>query len=379
MKKILKWCSLLTKRLYKKVTFVLILVLIPVLILAYGSAAQEDSGMITIALACEGSDPLARQVMDSLLQSTQIIRYVEYQTPEIAEEKVRMGKADAAWIFKDDLQARIAEFALSRSRRNAVVTVLERESTVTVMLTREKLSGALFAACSESMYIGYIRQNVPELDGVSDEKLMEYYDNISLDNQLFEIDNVADADPGEEKAGYLITPVRGLLAVVIVLCGLATAMYYIQDCQKGTFAWVSEKKMVWVELGCQMISVLNVSVVVLIALALLGQTVSPGREFLIVVLYGLTVAVFSMTVRRLCGGLRSLGTLLPLLLVVMIVVCPVFFDLGILRNLQYLFPPTYFINAAVNDAFLWHMPVYCLILALIYFLTGKLLKRKKPQ
>ena len=67
---------------------------------------------------------------------------------------------------------------------------------------------------------------------------------------------------------------------------------------------------------------------------------------------------------------------LPLLIVVMLVVCPVFFDLGALRALQYLFPPTYYINASTSNRFLVLMVVYALALLVVYILSGKLLKRK---
>ena len=51
MKRMGKWLLMMTKRLYKKPTFVVILILIPVLVLGYGLVAAEDSGMVTIALA----------------------------------------------------------------------------------------------------------------------------------------------------------------------------------------------------------------------------------------------------------------------------------------------------------------------------------------
>ena len=101
-----------------------------------------------------------------------------------------------------------------------------------------------------------------------------------------------------------------------------------------------------------------------------------SRELLMAVLYALAVAAFSMVLRRLCGGLSALGTLLPLLLVTMMVICPVFFDFGFFRKLSYLFPPTYYIQAAVNDAYLLYFPVYILVMALIYWLLGRLLRRK---
>lgn len=379
MKKLIKWCALLTKRLYKKPTFVVLLLLIPALVLGYNMAAAEDSGMITIALAQEDNeDAMASDVVTELMESSRLIRFVRCESPEEAENQVRTGQADAAWIFEADMEKKVYNFLATRSKRNAFVRVLERESTTALMLTHEKLGGAVYACCSEALYLSYIRENVPEMNEVSDEELLSYYYDVSLDHDLFEFSYLDPAKPTEDaaSASYLMTPVRGMLAVVIVLCGLAASMYYIRDGLAGTFAWVAERKRPLVELGCQMISVVNVSVVVLISLAVVGQTVGIGRELLVMLLYALCVAVFGMTLRRLIGSLRGLGTLLPLSVVVMLVVCPVFFDLGALRELQYLFPPTYFINAAYSDKFLLYMPLYTLALAMVYFLSGVILKRK---
>lgn len=379
MKKLIKWWALLTKRLYKKPTFVVLLLLIPALALGYGVAAAEDSGMITIALAKEdNADTMASAVVTELMESSRLIRFVRCESPEEAEKQVCSGQADAAWIFEADMEEKVYDFLASRSKRDAFVRVLERESTTALMLTHEKLGGAVYACCSEALYLSYIRENVPEMDGVSDEELLSYFHDVSLDHDLFEFSYLDPAQSTEDaaSASYLMTPVRGMLGVVIVLCGLAAGMYYIQDSHAGTFAWVAEGKRPLVELGCQMISVLNVSVVVWISLAVVGQTVGFWRELLVMLLHALCVAVFSMTLRRLIGSLRGLGTVLPLLAVVMLVVCPVFFDLGALRELQYLFPPTYFINAVYSDKFLLYMPLYTLVLAAVYFLTGVILNRK---
>ena len=125
-----------------------------------------------------------------------------------------------------------------------------------------------------------------------------------------------------------------------------------------------------------MIAVVNVAAVALIALIWAGLAVDLGRELLTLVLYALSVSSFCMTVRRLFQSLAAVGTALPLLIVVMLVVCPVFFDLGQLRALQYLFPPTYYINAAVSDRFLLLMAGYSLALLAVYTLSGKLLHKR---
>lgn len=368
--KLILWFGLLTKRLYKKITFLAILLLIPALVLGYSATAGEDSGMMTVALAQRGQDTLAEELIASFDDSSQLIRYVVCESAREAEDLVRGGKVDMAWIFMDGLEARLEAFLAQPSEKNAMVDVLLREDDVTLRLAREKLSGVLYRQLSQRLYIAFVRENVPELAVLSDAELMEHYRTRDITDDLFAFDETDPSMANVQTVHYLTAPVRGLLAVVIVLCGLATAMYYIQDSRRGTFAWVSARRKPAVELGCQLVSLVNVTAVVLIALALAGHTGDLLRELVTALLYCLCCASFCMLLRRLCGSVRILGTLLPLLMVVMLVVCPVFFDFGVLRSAQYLFPPTYYINAIYNTKYLLLMAAHTGVCFGLYGLLG---------
>ena len=374
MRKPFLWLWMLTKRLYKKITFVAILVLIPVLVLGYSLTTQEDSGMLTVALAREDTDATALSLLASLDESSQLLRFEDCESPEKAEELVRAGKADAAWILHRDLSDKIAKFVKSPTERNAFITVLVREDDVAQRLAREKLSGAAFSLCARVVYLDYIRQNVPGLEHLSQEQLLEYYENTFVSGDLFAFDETNAAMANAQTTHYLTAPIRGLLAVVIALCGLATSMYYMEDQRQGTFGWLSQPRQALAELGCQIVSLVQVSVMALLALILSGLAAGLGRELLVLVLYCLCIASFSALLRRICGNLRVLGTLLPLLVVVMLVVCPVFFDLGQLRTAQYLLPPTYYINGVYSNTYLLYMLLHTAVTSSLYWLLG-LLKR----
>jgi len=378
MKRLLKWFLLLNKRLYKRISFVLILLLIPVLVFSFSNVAGEDSGVLTVALAQAGEDAMATGVIRDLIEQDSLILFLKCETPQAAKELVTDGDADAAWIFPKNMEEKVYRFVANPTRLNAFIQVIERDSTVPVILAREKLSGAMYANCSKAMFISYIRKNVPELSDKTDAELQQHYEAISVDGDFFRFSLMESSQASQEAqdVNYLLAPVRGLLAVVTVLSGLAAAMYYMRDDRTGTFSWIPERRKSLVEFGCQMICVLNVATVILIALAISGLAASLGREVLILLMYAICTALFAMTVRRLCGKLAVLGTVLPLLIVVMLVVCPVFFDLGALRQVQYLFPPTYYINAQYSDRSLVLMGLYSIALLLIYCLSGRLLHRK---
>lgn len=350
------WGWLLTKRLYRKATFLLILLLIPALVLGYTAiTANEDSGMFRILLTQEGNDPLANQIIADLQDSGQLLYMEVCESPEQAREQVRLGKADAAWIFMDDLQNRIENFLRHPYRSNAFITVVQQQDDAVLLLTREKLTGTVFAHLSRSIYLTALRSISPELAHVTDEELLAQYNATEISDNLFAFD---EATGHAMEAHYLTTPLRGLLGITVVLCAVAAAMYYIRDTELGTFSWVSLHRRTWVELGCQAVAVFQVTAVATICLLIAGLGVSVGRELLILILYTLCCATFAMLLRQLCGSVRMLGTVLPVLVTAMLVICPVFMDFGNWRLWQYLLPPTYYINAAYNSRYLWMMGLY---------------------
>ena len=268
MKNIGKWFVLLNKRLYKKATFLLILILIPLLVIGYGTVARDESGLFTVALACKGEDNTTSQIMQELKDGSNLIRFIICDDPETAEAMVDGQRADAAWIFDDNLEDAIYRFAAKPLRKNAFIQIIEGESTIPLKLIREKLSGVIFSRTSRAYYLNYLRENAPEVQDVSDEELLKYYDDFAAESTFFEFAYL-DGGAKEENTqttSYLLSPVRGLLAVVIVLGGLAAAMYYMQDEKLGTFSLVPQKRKAPVEFGCQLIAIVNVSVVALVAL-----------------------------------------------------------------------------------------------------------------
>lgn len=371
VKKLLLWLWMLTKRLYKKPTFLVILLLIPVLVLSYNASAQKDSGVITIALYAE-EDPLAAEIMDKLEEESQLIQYKRCDSRAEAKLLVQTGKVDAAWILSDNLQAHIDTFVKSPDSTNAFLSVIQREENVAMMLSREKLSGTIYIYLARSFYVDYVRKTFPDLAHLSDDELLAYYDGVDMTDNLFAYDE--DTIAATQDVNYLTAPIRGLLAVIVVLGSMATAMYFIRDMKNGTFQWLPQRLAPLPELGCQLVSAWNICFVALLTLILCRLAKNLLLELLILLLYGLCCGAFAMLLRRLLPSIPAIGTLIPLLIVAMLIICPVFFDLGKLRLVQLLFPPTYYVNAAYNPLYILYMVVHTLLCGLLYLLIGKIRK-----
>lgn len=361
--KLLLWFAMLSKRLYKQPTFLVLLVLIPALLFGYAAISDGESGVITVGLVGDAEDTVTGEIFTDLQRESAVMAFRIFKDEQEARTLLESGKLDAVWLFPEQLSEKIEAFAQKPSAANAFIKVLEREDNVALMLSREKLSGAIYPYLSQRIYVHFLRDLAPELSQLSDEQLLEYYQSTGLTMNLFEFTGV-----GNREAGYLLSPLRGLTGTLILLCALAAAMHYLRDEEKGTFAWVSSRWRLLPELGCYLVSTLHIAAACLVCLALCGLSGSIWAELLVLMMYSLCCSVFSMAMRQLLCSVRGLGTVLPLIIVASLVICPVFFDVGELRHAQYALPPTYYINAVYDHRYLVYMAAYTLLAAALVWL-----------
>lgn len=379
MKRLCMWFVLLNKRLYKKISYIGILLLIPVLCLIFSAAVKEQSGVLTIALASENPQEIfAKDIIADIKSETLVVSFLE-TTPQNARELVAAGKADAAWIFPADLHSRVKAYVNGEKNSDGFITIIEQEQTVPLMLSHEKLSSVLHKQVVREAYLKYLREIAPETQQISDEELLVFLEETDVSGELFDFYDITGNRKGSS-VNYLTTPIRGLLAVLAVICCIVTAMYYQNDLDRGIFSLLPERSRRFGEFGYQMISALNILVVIMVALLISGLSVSIWREIVILVLFSVCCSLFGMVMRAIFGGGRGLGVLIPIISVVMLALCPIFFDYGEFKTIQFVFPPTYFVNAVYNTKYIWYLAVYDAVLFVICYILSlgkKLIFRKK--
>ena len=368
MIRMLKWFWMLTKRLYKKPSFLVLVLLIPLCVAIFAGAAQESSGFVHIVLACDqADDPIATAVMADLVSQDGLIRFAQYPTAQAALEAVQTGKADEAWIFPADTQGQIDAFVTGKAKY--IVTTVTREETVTTKLSREKLAAAIYPYCAKAYYIDYVRSEFSQLDHLTDQELSVYFHEVKVNENLFVYGNPADLS-GVQGINYLTSPIRGLLAVLMLLCGMAATLYYLQDEAAGTFAWVRQSKKGLTALCCVVTATVNIAVILLLSLCFSSLASDILREIGALVLYALCCGAFCLLLKQVFSSIRTFAAIVPLVAVIMLGLCPVFFDFRGWFIWQHLLPPTYYINASYNSQYLLYMLGYIpACLGLTYLLS----------
>ncbi|MBR5343053.1 MAG: hypothetical protein IK149_04060 [Oscillospiraceae bacterium] len=373
-RRFLLWYGLFSKRLLRRPAYLAVLLLVPLFAVALTLFSQQKSGVLTVALALEDPrDPAASAAVERLTRGDSILLCELAESPEAAREAVRSGRADAAWIFSDDFEAALQHFA-ARGYADAV-TVVEREDNVLLMLSRELLFAAIYPETSFELFSYYVETEIG-LEDAEPALLRQYYASGTIAEQVVRFETV-EGKEADGSGSYLTAPLRGILALLLVLCGMASGLYCYREERSGSFVWLSARKRRWLPLLSHLTAILPAALAALAAMALAGITVEPGREALMLLLYVPATALFCELLRCLCPAEAHYGALIPVLTAAMLVLCPVFLDLNLLGPLRLLLPPTWYLRAVWNGAELLGLLLYTLALLLLTALASFLRQRRR--
>ena len=370
----LKLFFLLNKRLYRKTGFIVILCMIPVIVFGMKLVSQRESGIVRIAVVDEGSYEGGR-VADMLLKEKSVFLYSLYTNESKAIDDLNSGRVDAVWVFPEDYDERISAYTkglmgAGDTEEVPAVLITEREDTILLQLARLELFGSMYSGLSFSLYNNFISLNITDPD--TDEAASYYHNNKNTGN-LFRYRDYSgrgsdEADGYED--GYLMAPVKGLLLLLVLLCGLAAAMYYRDDIDKEIFTWMPVGNRWVFEHLYLLTALLTGGVAVLLTFYATGLA-SGTDEVLRMFIFVISGSCFCSIIRKLTPGLKSLATAIPVLMLVMLAVCPVFVYLRQLKAVQLIMPPFYYLMADNNPRYLTYFTVYTVVTIAVDVLLGR--------
>lgn len=345
IRQVILYYVLLSKRFLKKLSFILLLCAIPVLALCLRNVSEQDSGMIRIALCMEDpEDETVRALVEELTNANSIMRCFPVEKEAEARKMVVRGDVDAAWIFQKDFMGKIKEMVANGMKGDGPILVVEQEDNIVLQLARIKLFGVLYPSLSYALFQDFAYSDL----GVeaTEEELRSYYELFEKKDDLFRFAYSGSKENPVAQSNYMTAPLRGMLAILIILCGFAADMFFLQDEAGGVldaFSLKTRRRSAYIY---QLAAMVPAAVAVLTALFLLGDFTGAAGELLLMILYLADCMVFCNLIRCLSGTARCLGAGIPILTLGMLVICPVFFNLRQLRAVQNLLPPYYYLSAA---------------------------------
>ena len=357
---------LLQKRLFKRWSFFLLMALAPLFAAGVGRLSEEPAGIAGIALYLPEGDGMAAEIAGRLFEGESVLRYLPCGSEAEARTLVENGGADAAWIFAEDMEESIRELA-ERKRIRPVVTVVEREDSVPLILGREILAAAIYPSFSYAVYEGFVRGDLGMTE-MSEEELRDVYESVSVEGSLFQM-VYPDQTPEEaEDYGYVQAPLRGILAIWLTFCGLASSLWFMRDEEQGVYGKETGMKRLLASYRVCVVFLADAAVVMLLSVKLAGLFTDWKREVISCVVFVVCVTAFANLLRLLCRAPQRLGVILLPLGAVMLALCPVFLNLQYFRAGKLLLPPWYYLQSIHNVRYLCLMAVYTAALAALSLL-----------
>ena len=347
MSRILVKMWLYNKRLLKKPSFVCVLACCVLLVFIFSLSVADDGAILKIAVASEGDSSELYSDILTALERGGLIGIVRLDAV-CALEALDGGEVDAAWIFPADLKQRIEKYASDVNEENFVVSVYQREESVLLQISREKLMSALYPYVSNALYNEFMGLRYPQIAASGEEVLDRYYDSAEVDGEeLFRV-VTKDGESVSTETGVLLSPVRGILAVLVLVGGLAVSLFTIRDEKNGAFNLIPERKRFRVYVLYNFIAVLDISVVSLMALCVSGLSVSFGREIIIMLMLVVSAVGFSTLMRVLLPNEALFGAVIPIISILLITLCPIFINVNIPLWFRLLLPPYGYLAGAYS-------------------------------
>lgn len=375
IKKAFIWYFTLGKRLLKKIGFIVILLLIPLLafIMNY-FIEKEESGLLHIALATEDTeDEFAQKLLNEIDTDSEVCRFTICKTDDEAKQMVKTSKADAAWVLCEDIENKFKDVV--DGKKTELLNVYETEENVILKISREKIIDVVFPYLSYLLYEDYVIESLPEGTEVSSEELEENYRIFAADESIVDFEFLNSSQTEIEKVSFLTAPIRGLLIVIMLLSGTAATIYFLQDEKRGTFSWLPVNKRYFVLLANNMAALSLSAICVTVTLVLAKVYTGFIRETVAMILLVIAISAFCALLGAIFNTVDIMSIVIPTLTVLAVVFCPVFVNAKIFG--QQIFPPYYYLYGINNVRYLYQMVIYCIIVLPAGYILYCLFGRKK--
>lgn len=346
------------KRLLHRPVYLILLCLMPLTILALSGAQKEQTVGITAMLYAQVQEPaesesMAKQIINQLLEADGAVRFLTAESEEEIKQAVLKKEVDCGYVFSKTFDQGLAEDNWKRS-----VTLYCGEEELIPALVNELVYTAVFREYSADMFVDYMGtayENIEEGREYAENKANDLLNVYLINGSTFSFSyygSLPDAQEAYEEeveeASKLTTdvvPVRGMLALFMMLCAFCGLIDYKRDREAGRLVWVKNK--VAAQMVRIMLPVLGAATVSLLCLWASGDGNGWLVEITNVIIYMLLLIAYTVIWGILFQSEHGVVASIPFLLIATILFCPVFWNLKavlpVFQIMEKIFPVSWYL------------------------------------
>lgn len=328
---------ILCKRQLMQPAFLLLCLLLPVSCFFIRHLEKNSHSSLSVGLYADDADSFTASVLAGLCSENGSVRFQIFDDRDSMIEKTAANGLDCSYAFESGLYARLKD----KDYKDRITCYIS-SSTIMDKLTREMVFSVMFRQMGEEIAVSYAEESGIFADRQALARISSLYQSYADGEEIFSLDyqylDTPARDPGQAPTAATM-PVRGFIAVFLLVGGLSGGITWLSDRERG----------LPVPASCQiLIPLLFLSVSSCLTLFLTKEAGGWLKELASLVLYLLLILIF---VRILLVFIRNPATLsaaIPVLTLGSLIFCPIFINLRALfpffKVMEKIFLPYYYLS-----------------------------------
>lgn len=383
MKKILTWILLFQKRILKKPMFQITILLIPILLFLLFTFNKSSDSLVRVALI-SGNDEYSQNFVKDLLDSSNhVISYYQCYDESQMRKDVLTGKAECGYIMPDDMPQKITQF--SSKKKQGIITAIVKKESISTKIVNEIIYGRLFSERAYPVLKDFINEKQPDrLTSAEDEKMYDTFSKYLIEPLMFSFE-YADGNKNDllnnddSSHNYYMLPVRGILSVLILVSSMSGVLMLSNDDRKNTWGFIRLSKRPAFNYFYIFMSILPIAICSLAAIFITGISTNVLNEIRLMVLYTLLLTGFSSLLKALIKNIYVLCSLIPVTVLLSLIICPVFIDIGSIvpqsRFVRLFLPTNYYLDSIYSGPAQLKMFILAILVSLLAILKEMITAR----
>ncbi|WP_312445848.1 ABC transporter permease [Lacrimispora sp.] len=346
--KIWIWFILSCKRQLKHSFFVVMLLLMPLLLLGSKRLEQTDSGKIRIGVyQADSEEDISEKVIARLIKQDGMFQFYECSSRQNLQDDVAARRAECGYIFTENLKQKLDDKKFKRS-----IEVYSAPSTISAGLSKEVVFSHLIDVYGEEILAHFVTTEEIFADFNKDQirqEIKDIYQEARSNGSTFSFRyETLSAEVIEEGIGKIAFPVRGMVAVYLLVVGLFSAVTLIQDERKGLFIPLSNSYRLSCKLTSMAAPVVLSAVSGLITIFVTSNWTDFWKEITFMFIYTVAIVVFGYLCKMAVRDPEVLCGFIPFFILGSLIFSQVFIDvtkwIPETAPIKYLFLPYYYLK-----------------------------------
>ncbi len=353
------WLLKYGKRFLQQKLFWFLLIIMPIGMLVFSHILKQQPAGIQVGIGCEEEEELERDIIEALKSHKGIVRFEEYSTKDSMKQAIQNGDIQCGYFLRKNFSKRLN----NEKYKNAILQFRKRgDSTYVVAST--VVFAKVFESGNTELVDNFVRES-GYFEGSSitrteiQQLLVSNYNVHDTFKMSFENEDVENA--GMET--YLMTPLRGGMALLILLAGFCGLVMWKQDKEKGILEvtpYGMHSRLSLISIG---IPTFAVTLSAMISQCLGNFEYFRIQEVFYLFLYGIMVTLFVDLFAFVPVSGNKIWGIALMCVFLNAVVTPMFFNISLflpqVKYIQWLCPTSYFL-----------LGVYGGVMDLVWFLIG---------